>query len=157
MNRDAAEEMIKCVPLRVPVRVKWGECDPAGVVYTVRFGDYVTLAYDSFQRHLLGGPPWKVREELGFDMPAKALSFEFLASLRPDDEFEMTVRVADIRDRTFDIDIEALNSAGRVLFRAKLTPIAIRFGDRSAAIELPALLRQRLKQYRSRCNMPDPV
>jgi acyl-CoA thioesterase FadM len=157
MINDATEGIVQGVPVRVRMRVKWGDCDPAGVVYTVRFGDYVSCAYDLFQRHLLDGPPWKVREELGFDMPAKALTFEFLASLRPDDEFEMTVRVADIRNRTFDIDIEACNLAGRVLFRAKLTPITIRFGDRSAAIQLPVLLRERLEHYRNQCNKSDPV
>lgn len=157
MIDDGTEQMAQRVPLRVRMRVKWGDCDPAGVVYVVRFGDYVSAAFEVFQRYLLGGPSWKMREELGFDMPAKALAFEFFASLHPDDEFDVTVRIADIRSRTYDLEFEARDLAGRVLFRAKLTPITIRFGDRSGAIALPASLRESLENYRDQCNKPDPA
>ena len=142
---DVTEQVVDLLPLRVRRRVKWGECDPAGVVYTARFSDYVISAFELFMRHLMDEP--------GCDTPAKGLSFEFRASLRPGDEFEMTVLIADIRNRTFDLDILGRDLDGKDLFRARLTPITINRGDRSRAIELPAMLRERLESYRTSCKV----
>jgi acyl-CoA thioesterase FadM len=61
------------------------------------------------------------------------------------------VQVADIRNRTFDLDILGRDLDGKGLFRARLTPITINRGDRSRAIELPAMLRERLERYRTSC------
>ena len=148
---DVTEQVVAATPLRVRRRVKWGECDPAGVVYTARFSDYVISAFELFMRQLFGGGFQSAKEAHGFGTPCKALSFEFLSSLRPDEEFEMTVRVSEIRSRTFDLDIHGRDLGGKDVFRARITPITIRPGDRSRAIELPAILRERLEAYRSAC------
>ena len=146
---DITEQVLELAPFRVRRRVKWGECDPAGVVYTARFSDYVISVFELFMRHLLKGAFQNEKDEHGFGTPCKALSLEFFASLRPDEEFDMTVLVADIRSRTFDLDICGRDLAGKDLFRARMTPITIKRGDRSRGIELPAMLRERLEAYRS--------
>lgn len=148
---DVTEQVLELTPLRVRRRVKWGECDPAGVVYTARFSDYVISAFELFMRQLLRGGFQGAKDEHGFGTPCKALSLEFFASLRPDDEFDMTVLVTDIRNRTFDLEILGRALEGKDLFRARMTPITIKRGDRSRAIELPAMLRERLEAYRSAC------
>jgi acyl-CoA thioester hydrolase len=148
---DVTEQVLELAPLRVRRRVKWGECDPAGVVYTARFSDYVISAFELFMRHLLRGAFQEAKDEHGFGTPCKALSLEFFASLRPDDEFDMTVLVAEIRTRTFDLEIRGSDIDGKDLFRARMTPITIKRGDRSRAIELPSMLRERLESYRTSC------
>ncbi|PVX85653.1 acyl-CoA thioesterase [Paraburkholderia unamae] len=94
-------------PLTVRRRVKWGECDPAGVVYTATFADYVISAAELLYEALFGTSPQQAKEELGFGTPSRALSFDFVRSLRPDEAFDMTVRVADVRSRTYVLDIAA--------------------------------------------------
>src|SRR5439155_20898499 len=37
----STEQVIGTTPVVIRRRVKWGDCDPAGVVYTVTFGEYV--------------------------------------------------------------------------------------------------------------------
>lgn len=37
----STEHVLSQLPFVVRRRVKWGECDPAGVVYTVTFSEYV--------------------------------------------------------------------------------------------------------------------
>lgn len=145
---DVTEQVLELAPFRVRRRVKWGECDPAGVVYTARFSDYVISVFELFMRHLLGGAFQGAKDERGFGTPCKALSLEFSASLRPDEEFDMTVLVAEIRSRTFDLDIRGRDPQGKDLFLARMTPITIKRGDRSRSIELPAALRDRLEAYR---------
>ena len=148
---DITEQVLELAPFRVRRRVKWGECDPAGVVYTARFCEYVISAFELFMRHLLGSGFQGAKDEHGFGTPCKALSLEFFASLRPDEEFEMTVLLAEIRNRTFDLEVLGRDLEGKDLFRARMTPITIKRGDRSRAIELPAMLRERLEAYRNAC------
>jgi 4-hydroxybenzoyl-CoA thioesterase len=148
---DVTEQVVNRTPLRVRRRVKWGECDPAGVVYTARFSDYLISAFELFMRQLLESAFQSAKDEHGFGTPCKALSLEFFASLRPDEEFEMTVLVTDIRNRTFDLEIQGRGLDGKPLFSGRMTPITIKRGDRSRAIELPAMLRERLEAYRISC------
>jgi len=43
----STEHIISAIPLVIRRRVKFGDCDPAGVVYTVTFGEYVISAAES--------------------------------------------------------------------------------------------------------------
>lgn len=137
-------------PLVIRRRVKWGDCDPAGVVYTVVFSEYVVSAAELFYGALFGTTPQKAKDMVGFGTPTRALSFDFQRSLRPDEEFDMTVRVADIRSRTFVLDMHGRTLSGETVFTARLTPVCVMRGERRA-IELPARLRDALHNYRRDC------
>src|SRR5580698_10476702 len=99
----ATEAVIGNLPVTIRRRVKWGECDPAGVVYMVNYGEYVVSAYEMLMAELLGDEFQKAKVELGVALPARAFKIDFIASLRPDDEFIMTAEVSDIRTKTFDV------------------------------------------------------
>ena len=148
--RISTEHVISTHPFVVRRRVKWGDCDPAGVVYTVTFGEYVISAAELFYGLLFDGTPQQVKDAEGFGTPTRALEFDFRKSLRPDEEFDMKVTVADIQTRTYVLDITARTPAGDVVFIAALTPICIARGERRA-IEIPAAFRTALDQYRTAC------
>nr|WP_236589493.1 thioesterase family protein [Ramlibacter aurantiacus] len=131
-------------------RVKWGECDPAGVVYTVAFAEYVISAAELFYGSLFGTTPQKAKDLIGFGTPSRALSFDFQRSLRPDEEFETTVRVAEVRQRSFVLEMHARTPEGDTVFTARLTPACIARGERRA-VELPQRLRDALERYRLAC------
>lgn len=145
-----AEQVLARVPVQIRHRVRWGDCDPAGVVYTPRFSDYVATGFRHFLEVLLGGPLSKRLVELDLGTPAKALSFEFKRSLWPDQEFVMTIRVGDLRTRTFDLDFQAVDAEGHDIFVARLTAICVYAAVREARA-IPAELRQRLEEYRLQC------
>jgi acyl-CoA thioester hydrolase len=126
--------------------VKWGDCDPAGVVYTPRFADYAVSAYHHFLGKMLGNPLQKRLAELDLGLPMKAMSFEFRRFLRPDQTFDMTVRVAGVRTRTFDLRIEGTDDGGESCFAALMSPICIKPQARTS-IPIPDDLRQRLLSY----------
>lgn len=138
-------------PFTVRRRVRFGDCDPAGVVYTVRFSDYVVSAMDLFLSELLDGPHLK---RLGnVQTPIKALSFVFLAPLRPNDEFDMVVTVREIRTHTFVLGIDAAMVSGTPLFASVLTPICITSARRS--VKIPAPLRAALTDYQHKAGAHD--
>lgn len=137
-------------PLTVRRRVKWGECDPAGVVYTATFSDYVISAAELFYGALFSATPQQAKSERAFGTPSRALSFDFIRSLRPDEEFDMTVRVADVRSRTYVLDITATTPQGETVFKALLTPVCVARPERRS-IEIPAAFRKALLDYQRDC------
>ena len=141
MEIDGTEYVTSRRPFVVHRRVRWGDCDPAGVVYTGRFPEYVLGAVTLFFRELGGGEPWHhYVERIGVDTPCKALSFEFSHALWPEDEFDMTVSVAAIRSRSFDLGVSARRTEGIVAFTATFSPVCISRTERRA-VPIPDLLR----------------
>ena len=130
-------------------RVKWGECDPAGVVYTPRFCDYVVEGLDLFMRHLVGVPLQERMAELDLGTPAKAMQLVFHRSLRPDQEFDLRVYVGDIRVRSFDLAMDAWEPDGARVFSALLSVVCVHHAVRESR-PVPAPLRQRLEAYQAR-------
>jgi acyl-CoA thioester hydrolase len=145
----STEYVIADTPFTIRRRVKWGECDPAGVVYTVSFAEYVMSAAELFYGFLLGSSPQAAKQEHGFGTPTGALNLDFKRSLRPDEEFDITVRPGDIRQRSYVLQIDARTPPGEPVFSAELTPICISRAERRA-IPLPTSFRLALEQYRDR-------
>ena len=142
---NSTEHVLSVKPFVVRRKVKWGECDPAGVVYTPVFAEYVISAAELFYGSLFGSAP-RMRRELAFETPTRALSFDFRSPLWPDDEFDMAVSVRNIASRTYTLGISASKS-GTPVFDSELTPICLKQDERRA-IEIPARLRSRLEEYR---------
>jgi acyl-CoA thioesterase FadM len=146
----STEHIISSIPLVIRRRVKWGDCDPAGVVYTVTFSEYVISAAELFYGSVFGTTPQRAKDEFGFGTPTRALEFDFRSSLRPDDEFDMTVTVEDIRTRTYVLQIAARTPECVDVFQARLTPVCVARGERRS-IAIPARFRTALEQYRAAC------
>ena len=144
----STESVISEEPFTIRRRVRFGDCDPAGVVYTVRFSDYVVSAMDLFLSALLGGP--YLERLRNVQTPIKALNFVFLAPLRPNDEFDMTVSVRDIRTHTFDLAIAAALPSGAAIFEALVTPICITAGNERRSVAIPVQLRISLVRHQQR-------
>jgi acyl-CoA thioester hydrolase len=152
--QSATEIVIAKAPVTIRRRVKWGECDPAGVVYMVNYGEYVVSAYEMLMAILLDEGFQKGKARHGVALPAKAFMIEFDAPLRPDDDFLMTVEIADIRTKTFDVIVRGRSIDQKNLFLAKFTPIAVDPQERSAA-SLPDMLVRKLESYREICGSND--
>jgi acyl-CoA thioesterase FadM len=123
------------------VDVKWSECDSTGVVYTVTFSDYILSAAELFYGYLFETKPHRAKTRLNYGTPNRALSIDFRASLWPDDEFEMTVRVKEIRTHTYLLQIDAVTKVATSVFSAVPTVICIARGERQAIRSLPRLER----------------
>jgi acyl-CoA thioester hydrolase len=143
-----SEWLLSESPFVVRRRVKWGECDPAGVVYTVNFSEYVISIANRFYSYLLGSPTETAKDTSGFGTPVKALSMIFNRSLRPDECFDVSVSVGDVRERSFDLLMEATTEGGQSVFSAKLSPICIERRERRS-IPIPPKFRERLLEVAS--------
>ncbi|WP_213957988.1 MULTISPECIES: thioesterase family protein [unclassified Variovorax] len=136
---DSYESVVSRRPFVVRRRVRWSDCDPAGVVYTGKFTEYVLNAAALFASELAQGDPAAWRQALGVDTPCKGMALEFHRVLWPEEEFEMLLDVPEVREHGYDLRIEAVQ-AGTRIFSARFSPICIRRDARVRAPVPPALL-----------------
>jgi acyl-CoA thioesterase FadM len=141
-DTEFTERLLSREPIIVRRRVQWGECDPAGVVYTPRFADYMASAFMWFMRIVL----WPALADETLRTPVKALSLEFHKTLKPEELFDMTVLVCGVRNRTFDLCIRGTGIEGDDRFTGKITPIIIK-RDTFTSIELPSGAKELLLRY----------
>ncbi|WP_299847753.1 thioesterase family protein [uncultured Paracoccus sp.] len=148
----ATEEIVSDGPLVIRRVVRWGDCDPAGVAYTPRFLDYVVTAHEVFISMMLGGPIHLLKDGLSVDFPVRGVEIDFRSTLPLDAQFDMEVRVGEIRSRTFDLLIRArkVESEGKrqgpLAFTARITPVTVDRHSR-AAVALPEQLKSRVAAY----------
>ena len=143
---DSVEHVVSTHPFTVRRRIRWGDCDPAGVVYTGRFVEYLLGAVDLFSRHAFGGLRSAFVNGLGVDTPCKGLSLDFHVALAPDDTVDIVLEVARIGEHSWDLEATARLPDGRVAFRGRFSPICIHLEPRRKA-PIPAALRERLERH----------
>lgn len=143
----ATEYVSSLRPFTVRRRVRWSECDPAGVVFAGNFSIYLHNAVALFRTEALGG----------FAAPAKAISLVFHRALWPDEEFDMAVYVSAVRNSTIEFRVVATTGAGgrasEKVFDGTVTAIHIRKTERKAAA-LPEKTRKLAAAYAKRCPSP---
>jgi acyl-CoA thioester hydrolase len=86
---------------KTPVRVRFGDTDPYGVVYFVSYFRYCHRGIEEFLRHL-GHPPETVFRNLDekFGLPIVAADCRFLAPARYGELLEMETSVREVKDKT---------------------------------------------------------
>jgi acyl-CoA thioesterase FadM len=140
MNREY-ERLLSRRPLVIERRVRWADCDPAGVVYTGKFSEYLLSAMGYVFDTLAGEQRYfEWLKRLGVDTPCKGLELEFHGALWPDDLFEMHCSLAEIRHSSFDVRVEARQADGRRIFTGRFSPICISREVRRRVPIPPALL-----------------
>lgn len=147
MSIDSYEYVLSRSPFVVRRRVRWSDCDPAGVVYTGKFTEYVLGFVNLFYSELASEQDYlKWRQSMGVDTPCKGMEYEFHGALWPDDVFDMRCHVSQLREHSYDIQIESTQPDGRRIFSARFSPICIRRDARVRA-PLPPQLRDALSRF----------
>ena len=140
------EGLISREPLVVMKRVRWADCDPAGVVYTGKFTEYLLIAVNYFFDELGGGNYAQWVKALQVDTPCKGMELEFHGALWPEDAFEMHCTVAQIREHSYDLRVEAAQKDGRRIFTGRFSPICINREVRKRTA-IPEAMRLALERF----------
>jgi len=119
------EQLLSRHPFVVQKRVRWADCDPAGVVYTGKFTDYLLIAVSYFFEEIGGGNYAQWLRRLGVDTPCKGMDLVFHAALWPEDVFDMHCHVGEIRAHSYDFHVEAFKRDGQPTFSGRFSPICI--------------------------------
>ena len=82
-------------PFRHPLRVRFHECDPQGLVFNANFLAYADIAMTELYREAFGG--WSaIMDAGGIDMVVAEANVRYLTPLHFDDEIELVASVTQI-------------------------------------------------------------
>lgn len=123
-------------------RVRFGDCDPGGILYTPRLSYFVIEAILDFLSARLGAPAERCFMEMGLAPPARAMSIEFLRMLAWDDELDIQVTVAELRTQAMTFAVVGYVAAEKA-FTAQTTHVCVSLQSRRP-IAIPDALRTRL-------------
>ncbi len=138
-------------PFSVTRTVKWGECDPAGIIYTPRVLDYAMEALEAWFREVIGVPWLTMNREMGMGVPTVRAEMDFLAAPAPDQDIVTDLRVESLGRASITFLVTGRDGTGREFFRVKLVSCFItRPAFKPTAI--PGDFRERIAAYQEACN-----
>jgi 4-hydroxybenzoyl-CoA thioesterase len=130
--------------------VNWGDCDPAGIVYTPRVLDYACETVDAWQREELKASWWHVNSCGGPGLPTVKAVCDFISILRPDQSLELRLYIREIGRSSITFEVEGVAEDTRLAFRVTLVSCAIDLVDHRAT-PIPDWMREKLEAYQRCC------
>ena len=143
---------LKTRPFTVTRTVSWGDCDPAGIIYTPRVLDYAMEIMESWYREVVGVPWLTLNREMSMGAPTVRVELDFLGAPAPDQDMVLDLLVEDLGRSSIAFLVSGRDRAGKAYFRAKLVSCFI---SRPAfkPIPIPQEFRDRIQAYRTDCDM----
>ena len=127
--------------------IRFGDVDPAGIMFYPRFFDLFHDAFEEFFRAGLGLPYAEViwQGKLGF--PAVRVETDFLKPLRHGEAIEIEVSVAAIGQKSFTCEYRVWRGAD-LCAKARIVTATVALEGLSG-LPVPADLRERLERHRT--------
>jgi acyl-CoA thioester hydrolase len=125
------------------LRVRYGECDPQGIVFNANYLLYFDVAFTELWREAIG--PWQGMVERGVDAVVAEANARFRAPARYDDVLHLRVRITRLGDTSLTTEIDVLRD-GEVLVEGRLRHV---FVDTSTwrKTEIPGWIAEGLRPY----------
>ncbi|MBA3807613.1 MAG: acyl-CoA thioesterase [Solirubrobacterales bacterium] len=126
-----------------PLRVRYGECDPQGIVFNANYLLYFDVAFTELWRAAVG--PWQEMVERGVDAVVAEASLKFRAPARFDDELELHARVTRLGTTAITTEIDVMRG-GELLVAGVLRHVCVAT-DTWAKTDMPDWVRGGLSRY----------
>jgi len=137
-------------PYHVMRTVKWGDCDPAGIIYTPRVLDFAMETLEAWYRDVLGIAWLRLNQELHMGAPTVRAEIDFLDAPAPDQEVVTALRVKKLGRASITYELTGRGSDGKDYYRVVLVACFI---SRPAfkATAIPEPFRSRILAYQRDC------
>ncbi len=142
----AAEDVARtsvAEPLAYKLRVRYGECDPQGVVFNAHYFAYFDIALTEAWRELFG--PYSEMYERGTDMVVAEARARFLGGARFDDELELHWWVTRLGTTAMSTRIDVVRD-GTSLVEGELRHVFVEAGTTDKK-PIPPEIRAPLERY----------
>jgi acyl-CoA thioester hydrolase len=104
------------------LRVRYGECDPQGIVFNANYLLYFDVAFTELWRAAVG--PWQEMVQRGVDAVVADASLSFRAPARFDDQLELTARIVRLGRSAITTEIDVARD-GRLLVAGRLRHVCV--------------------------------
>jgi acyl-CoA thioester hydrolase len=126
-----------------PLRVRYGECDPQGIVFNANYLLYFDVVFTEFWRAALG--PWQELKDAGVDLVVANAKIDFRASARFDDELTLGARIERLGTTSIATEFDVMRDS-ELLVAGRLVHVCVSSTDWSK-IDLPDWVRAGLAPY----------
>ena len=113
------------------IRVRYGECDPQGVVFNAHYFAYFDIALTELWREAAGGYAGMMED--GIDLQVVEATARYKAPARFDDEIDVTIEVAKLGTTSMVTSL-AIRRDGALLVEGELAHV---FVDTTALTKVP--------------------
>jgi acyl-CoA thioester hydrolase len=128
------------MPFAHELRVRYGECDPQGIVFNANYLLYFDVAVTELWREALGG--WHAMVERGVDVVVAEANLRFRAPARFDDVIAVGARVASFGTTSLKLDLD-IRRDGELLVEGWLRQVFVD-ANTWAKTEIPGWAREAL-------------
>ena len=110
-------------PFVYELRVRYGECDPQGIVFNANYLLYFDVAFTELWREALGA--WTdMIERDGVDAVVAEANVRFRAPARYDDVLQLQARIAELGETSITTEIDVVRD-GQVLVQGRLEHVFV--------------------------------
>jgi acyl-CoA thioester hydrolase len=88
------------------LRVRYGECDPQGIVFNANYLLYFDVAFTELWRAVVG--PWQDMPAAGVDAVVANASLRFRQPARYDDVLALELRIVDLAETSITTEMRAM-------------------------------------------------
>lgn len=137
-------------PYRMAQTVRWGDCDPAGIIYTPRVLDFAMETLESWYRDVVGVAWMRLNQELHMGAPTVRAEIDFLAAPAPDQELVTELRVRKLGNSSITYELTGRDHGGRDYYRVVLVACFIARPAFKPTV-IPEPFRARIAAYQAAC------
>jgi acyl-CoA thioester hydrolase len=130
-------------PFEHTLRVRYGECDPQGIVFNANYVAWFDQAMVELWREALGS--WHVMAERGGDMVVGEVNARFLAPARADELLTVRTSILAIGNTRLQVAVDILRD-GELLVEGRLRQVYVD-GETWKPARVPDWLREALEPY----------
>ncbi|HEX3909366.1 MAG TPA: thioesterase family protein [Solirubrobacteraceae bacterium] len=132
-----------CSPFVHRLRVRYGECDPQGIVFNANYLLYFDVAFTELWRAAVG--PWQQMLELGVDAVVGDARLSFRAPARYDDELDLRAQITRLGRTAITTQIDVLHGE-ELLVSGELRHVCVD-AETWQKNELPESVRDGLRRF----------
>jgi acyl-CoA thioester hydrolase len=125
------------------LRVRYGECDPQGIVFNANYLLYFDVAFTEMWRLAVG--PWQEMVDRGIDAVVAETNLSFRAPARFDDELRLPVQISRLGRTALTTEIDVLRGE-ELLVTGWVRHVCVRTADWSKT-QIPAWVRRGLRRF----------
>ena len=130
--------------------VRWGDCDPAGIIYAPRVYEYAMDTLEDFYIEVLGSSWMDLKAGSIVGTPVLRAEIEYVSPLVPEQKFIITISIKDVGRSTVTYGIAGVNDSGILFFRVEIVMCFISQTDFEST-DIPEDIRKPLMEYHDLC------
>ena len=125
------------MPFTHRLRVRYGECDPQGIVFNANYLLYTDVAFTELWRVAIG--PWQDMAERGYDAVVADVHLSFRSPARFDDEVDVAMEVTRLGRSSIETAVTFRRGA-EVLVTGELRHVVVS-AETWRSTEMPEFIR----------------